>query len=669
MSKQIFRPFEDLRYCPVCKQEFTEPRLIPCGHSFCLKCIKRLKHRSTNNVVCPVCSEVTLIPEAGCDALPHVYAVNQIQTAFEELSHTLKYIMCAVCETKVSIPMRCLQCGEYFCDDCSSKHKSVFKDHILESTADNRSLHKCSRHFSQVVSYFCCQCFEAVCPLCATKHHANTNNHTVTLVEDAKSQLVTQANQTICDFENTIPKVNEALENIEQQLRNEEQKYCVEKCKVEKAAANARSLVSQEEELLLSEIKYRYDHNTNSLENERRNIQSKLQGLDDSVMLAKESLTNLTVDSLLVLEKEQLKATLELSDLVPVEMFSADLNLMEYSFQTLELPRFVGIIDPETPAPDNRIDELKTLPYADEALDPGEEVWSSGESNMSETRIKEIFTSTPNLVNEHLVTSAVDGHSISMVGLGLSDDGAVLCAFNVPGLSQAIISRSSELQQVIFHRRKGISAFAVSPSGKCIVALKNDDHLYLLSLDDLDDTREATCQTHKLSYGKSKSHIQALAFNIEEQIIISDGEKNTVTGFDAQWRRPFNISGNAKGEFSNAASITVGPVGEIIIFDDIKKSLVIFNSDTKYWKSIKLNMLSDSCTIACHSSGVVFVADSKTNCVFRVDINTDRVDELLKDECGNKSPTCIAVKGDLMTVSIKESFSNAKIKVYRITSV
>lgn len=28
--------------CPVCMEKFTDPRILPCGHTFCRQCLERL---------------------------------------------------------------------------------------------------------------------------------------------------------------------------------------------------------------------------------------------------------------------------------------------------------------------------------------------------------------------------------------------------------------------------------------------------------------------------------------------------------------------------------------------------------------------------------------------------------------------------------------------------
>ena len=47
---------EYLKECPVCQEEFTDPRVFPCGHSLCVDCIGQMK--KWNKIKCPECNEV-----------------------------------------------------------------------------------------------------------------------------------------------------------------------------------------------------------------------------------------------------------------------------------------------------------------------------------------------------------------------------------------------------------------------------------------------------------------------------------------------------------------------------------------------------------------------------------------------------------------------------------
>ena len=55
--------------CEKCDNYYTDPRMLPCLHSFCLKCLeKELETKDT--LQCPECNEVVPLPENGVAGLP-----------------------------------------------------------------------------------------------------------------------------------------------------------------------------------------------------------------------------------------------------------------------------------------------------------------------------------------------------------------------------------------------------------------------------------------------------------------------------------------------------------------------------------------------------------------------------------------------------------------------
>ena len=53
--------------CPVCTNIYTDPKHLPCLHSFCLQCLKQW-HRTSHGrdtIKCPKCQAVSRIPESG----------------------------------------------------------------------------------------------------------------------------------------------------------------------------------------------------------------------------------------------------------------------------------------------------------------------------------------------------------------------------------------------------------------------------------------------------------------------------------------------------------------------------------------------------------------------------------------------------------------------------
>ena len=62
---EALRALEDLKECPVCRDEFTDPRALPCDHSFCQDCIDRIKKGL--RIRCPVCNADHDVRKVRCD--------------------------------------------------------------------------------------------------------------------------------------------------------------------------------------------------------------------------------------------------------------------------------------------------------------------------------------------------------------------------------------------------------------------------------------------------------------------------------------------------------------------------------------------------------------------------------------------------------------------------
>lgn len=77
---------EDLT-CSVCYSLFSDPRVLPCSHTFCMNCLDNLlKISNGDNYIrrpllplkCPNCRSVVKLPLAGLTALPSSVSLRAI---------------------------------------------------------------------------------------------------------------------------------------------------------------------------------------------------------------------------------------------------------------------------------------------------------------------------------------------------------------------------------------------------------------------------------------------------------------------------------------------------------------------------------------------------------------------------------------------------------------
>ena len=60
--------------CPICFQEMSEPKMLPCQHTFCLQCTQKVTQKvDTKNlqVQCALCQRKHQLPVTGVKGLPN----------------------------------------------------------------------------------------------------------------------------------------------------------------------------------------------------------------------------------------------------------------------------------------------------------------------------------------------------------------------------------------------------------------------------------------------------------------------------------------------------------------------------------------------------------------------------------------------------------------------
>ena len=64
--------------CGICQEHYTEPKVLPCLHYYCKKCVLRLalKTGTGKPFPCPDCHVEVILPEGGVDELKPAPIVN-----------------------------------------------------------------------------------------------------------------------------------------------------------------------------------------------------------------------------------------------------------------------------------------------------------------------------------------------------------------------------------------------------------------------------------------------------------------------------------------------------------------------------------------------------------------------------------------------------------------
>lgn len=218
-AKTYLKETEDMHTCSLCLKPFDDPKILPCFHSFCYKCLKDYTEKNCHNhkFVCPLCALECVIPAGGVEELQTNFYIKAAQTKSTIAANT----PCEVCDEGSRAEKNCLECEQNMCQNCSRAHLKMTssRTHHLVSLTDRghagegqvTSKSFCDKHKGDELVFYCRKCLIPICLRCKVTSH---EQHASEDLSDVATETRVLLNDMLKGAQTWLPTIHTHLNDI-----------------------------------------------------------------------------------------------------------------------------------------------------------------------------------------------------------------------------------------------------------------------------------------------------------------------------------------------------------------------------------------------------------------------------------------------------------------------
>ena len=236
--KTLLDNLNDQVSCSVCMCTFTDPKQLPCLHSFCLQCLNDIQRSSGvhGQITCPECRRQFQIPGSGTPSeLPTNFRINSLLDVLTIKECSTANVKCGNCDKRSAQTLYCFQCCSFWCEECilghniirtNKEHKTLalkhFQDQDFEAVLKRPAFCQKKHHEKEELKFFCKSCKVAICNTCAVTLHEGHGKMPSQEAADARkiqiNSMITSLKDKMVEKRKEVKKFNQKSMEVQAQV-------------------------------------------------------------------------------------------------------------------------------------------------------------------------------------------------------------------------------------------------------------------------------------------------------------------------------------------------------------------------------------------------------------------------------------------------------------------
>ena len=589
--------------CSVCMTTFTDPKILPCLHTFCLHCLNGILRTSGRYDIfaCPECRKEVQVPSSGnLQDLPTNFRMNSLLDVLAIKECHTAGVKCANCDKSSKHSSYCFQCCAFWCDECIIAHNLIkankehrvlalkdFEDQDIEDVLKRPAFCQQKHHEKEELKFFCKNCDVAICNLCVATIH---DGHAKIVLEEAASERKIQVKSVIEKQKKTIEHKKTKIADLERQCNQIEARGDAVKRDIHKFAENMIAVIETKKKEMLNKAETQIKESLGCLRTQQCEVRRRVKLLE---------------------------TTVEKTEILLKRCTNAEITQLDKSLKTV-LPEEVSDVGKQAAADHEGLRQFR---------------FRDNKTLLDSLNSDGIGSFKTFLSNTCAHKSTAEGKGISEASVGLEsnflfitrNDEGEQCYSERDCVAVEIKNQQGHdcATEVRFKDEKDGSykvRYFLKDTGKCQVSVKvNEEHIRGSPFPVEPKPRHFR---HVLSFGQPGSSIEMLntpygvAVNERDEIAVTDADNHRIQVFssDGTYLRSFGRKGDKQGELNWPAAIAFGKNSRSIVLDKYNHRVQLFNEQGEYLsqfggKGSLDHQLRDPFGLSVDTDGNIIVAD------------------------------------------------------------